>query len=192
MAYDPTKDPLDPAGNDFSKVTEEGALENQPEFRKAALNAWTRGGSGTQHYFEAGFSVDKKGKPGAIETHQGEPSDKVTLKQEVDSDTSALFHTHPNNGVAEPSDTDKSVAKRTGKPVMVASRKGLYEVAPGGQVTRVYNDPSWMDKKPTEVTVKRAKGGFIIHHNGDENHPFVTTSAAKLHDHLDEHLGDKK
>lgn len=128
------------------KLTAEGAMENQQDFIDHARNAWVASGAGQQAFKEAGFTVSRKGELSKISQNQDES--QPNLAQDINDDTMALIHTHPGNAGAEPSPHDVAVAKQTKKPVMVISRGGLYEVAPGtGKITKVKDGLDWMNEK---------------------------------------------
>ncbi len=136
--------------NDVSPadITAEGAVENNPEFISTANDAWRQTGDGTNRGEEGSFTVMKNGDytPTTFHTASSEePFDSVS--QQVYPQTALTFHTHPNDAEAEPSKADIEVAKRIKRPVLVASRSGLYEISPDGSILQVYKDASWMDKK---------------------------------------------
>jgi hypothetical protein len=140
--------PSDPNYNP-DNITAAGAVENSEPFKKATRDAWDSTGAGYNRGQEAGFSLDKYGHEFGKVKHETRLGDSTedTLGQPVTDATIAMLHTHPNDVDARPSHEDINVAKKTKRVVMVASRSGLWEVGPDGSVSRIYKDPSWMDKK---------------------------------------------
>jgi hypothetical protein len=127
--------------------TATGVVEHSPAFRKAARDAWRATQNGTKPY-EAGFSIDKDGRPGKIQTSMGAPGDAVHhLKIISNSTAMGTLHVHNKFAAPEPSDDDIKAAKSLHKIVYVASREGLYSVGPDGKVIHVFNRPDWFDEK---------------------------------------------
>jgi hypothetical protein len=124
--------------------TEEGAEENRPAFREAARKAWQAAASGILKQ-EAGF-IDYKNplfKPEQLPVQKG-----AEMKIDVPNDAFATAHTHPNERQQDPSVQDIDNAKKSGKPVYVVSRQGLYMVRPSdGKVIQVFKGTDWMDEK---------------------------------------------
>ena len=63
--------PLPTDGVTASPITAEGAIENHPEFQKAAATAWAATGFGQNPMTEAGFVVNKNGNISHINTARG-------------------------------------------------------------------------------------------------------------------------
>jgi proteasome lid subunit RPN8/RPN11 len=133
-------------------VNEDNALENSTEFRRALNDAWgkTRQASVSGQHREDAFTVERNGKVSNRQTStkaQGEGG--AEMSQNFDDDSTALVHTHPTGDTTSPrpSAADIAAAKKAGRPVIVASREGLYEIAPGtGTVTQVSTDTSFKPK----------------------------------------------
>lgn len=128
--------------------TVQGAVENSDQFRQAALDAWKKTGYGQNPLVESGFAVDKGGN--AVMPHT-----EMSPKGAVPSETLkyppgavGVFHVHPDATSPRPSQNDIDAAKRVGKTVWVASKRGLFSVNPtNGEVTQVYSDPDWAKTK---------------------------------------------
>ena len=127
--------------------TATSVVEHSPAFRKAARDAWHATRNGTKPY-EAGFSIDKDGRPGKIQTSMGALGDAAHHLKIISSSTAiGTLHVHNKFGAPEPSDDDINVAETLHKIVYVASREGLYSIGPDGRVLRVFNRADWFDKR---------------------------------------------
>lgn len=131
------------------QLSADGAIENQPAFRRAAKSAYYRTLMNTQYPTEAGFTVGADGKPSTVKVNQSTTGDNGALQQPVTPGDVAAFHTHPDaaNYGQQPSPADISAAKRLRKPIMVASQKGLFEIDAQGNVRQVFKGTDWMNKK---------------------------------------------
>lgn len=126
--------------------TAAGAIENDPEFRKAAIKVLTSAGAMGSTSFEGRMTVNKQGKSKVLPPTQ--EAYKGTMP--VDGNTFATLHSHPENGHAQgvPSPADIQSAVRTGVPFYVTSADGLYMVRPSdGKVIQVSTDSRWMMNK---------------------------------------------
>jgi hypothetical protein len=176
-------------GGGVPQLSSDDCIENSPDFKKAARNAWsitTRAGIAEHRPVEAGFTVDSEGKPSEV-SQNDEPAKGAagSLKQNFDSGTKEAFHTHPNFGNAgqEPSSGDIDVAKKTKRQIMVSSSKGLFEVDAQGNVSKVFNGTGWMaDKKPAHVQAAAQDAD----RPGGEAHPvrYEKTSTETLGRHV--------
>jgi hypothetical protein len=131
-------------------INADNAMENSTEFRRALNDAWEKTSQASRmgQHREDAFTVERSGKTANRQTatkQQGQGGGEMA--QNYDSDSSALVHTHPFGSDTEgprPSAADVAAAKKSGRPVMVASREGLFEIAPGtGSVTQVSTDTSF-------------------------------------------------
>ena len=137
-------------GHGLNSPSLAGAMENSPQFKKAAFKAWATAGSGMKPHTEAGFTVNDEGQTSPINENVSEGSLQVRghLDQTVNSDTAALVHTHPLGGTQPPSPGDIGVSKHLGKPVYVINQRGLWMVVPGtGEVVQVASGLDWMTKQ---------------------------------------------
>jgi hypothetical protein len=127
--------------------TATGVVEHSAAFRKAARDAWHATHNGTKPY-EAGFSIDKDGRPGKIQTSMGALGDAAHHLKIISSSTAiGTLHVHNKFGAPEPSDDDIKAAKTLHKIVYVASCKGLYSIGPDGKALHVFNRADWFDKR---------------------------------------------
>ena len=137
-------------GNTIPKLTAEGAVENSPEFKKAAKDAFYAGALGSFHApTEAQFTVNDGGVPSKITTHETPTGADAGIHQTVLSSDIAAVHTHPplENYEQTPSPADIAAAKQLKKPIMVMSKDGLYEIDALGNVRQVFKGTNWMNKK---------------------------------------------
>jgi len=155
--------PVIPNDVNRSDITEQGAIENQPRFKKAAKQAWDETlmdasaamfspqATGSKYgHTEAGFTVSKEGKVSPVSKNSvAKDETGGSLEQHPNDDTAILLHTHPPlpNTSQRPSPADIAIAKQLKKPILVASREGLFEIDAQGNVSQIYKDPSWMGKK---------------------------------------------
>jgi hypothetical protein len=124
-----------------------GELEHSAAFRKAAENAWRATHNGAAPY-EAGFSIDKDGRPGKIQMSMFATVIAKTHLTIASSPTAlGTLHVHTKYGEPVPSDGDIRSAKTLHKIVYVESRKGLYAIDPDGNVRHVFDDVEWFSKK---------------------------------------------
>ena len=188
-----------------AQPTEEGAIENQPAFRKAVADAWTSSGAGTVAGKESGFTVNRGGVPGPVKSSQGgEGGGTGSTHQLITDNTSAAVHTHPRDADSKPSSADIAVAKKTGKPILVQSKDGLMDVIPGtGKVVQTESGTDWMDKKSAKKSDnKKVAKTTDIEHLPDNSHVVrhkdadgkqITAYSARnmqdLHSKLRQHLG---
>lgn len=132
--------------------TADGAIENQPQFKDAATQAWkiSEVNAMRKQNTEAGFTV-ADGKPNAVTQGTGSmrAGDVGNLPQVWYSNTETALHTHPPTPGTDgrPSPDDVAIAKRQKKPVMVLSKDGLFEVDAQGNMTQVYKGLDWLSKK---------------------------------------------
>lgn len=134
-------------------ITQKGAIENSPAFKDAAQKAYVATNNGNSKV-EAGFGINRDGRTTPVSTHEQEgiidrngiPT-SGSLDQKYDGNTAALLHTHNNVGQAKPSDQDVAMARQMKRPLMVASRDGLYEVDALGDINHVFNSPDFMQQQ---------------------------------------------
>ena len=127
--------------------TATSVVEHSTAFRKAARDAWHATHNGTKPY-EAGFSIDKDGRPGKIQSSMGALGDAAHHLKIISSSTAiGTLHVHNKFGAPEPSDDDINAAKTLHKIVYVASSEGLYSIRPDGKVLHVFNRADWFDKR---------------------------------------------
>ena len=121
-------------------------LEHSAAFRKAAEEAWHATCNGDAPY-EAGFSIDRDGRPGKIQLSIAASNAKNHLS--IVSKPTALgsLHVHTQYGEPTPSPHDVESAKALHEWVYVESRMGLYSVDPDGNVRHVFNDVYWFNNK---------------------------------------------
>ena len=132
---------------DQQQPTREGALENQDFFREQAQKAWMKIQNGKAHA-ESAFGYNKDNSVNDLGTSPDE-ANRGHLSLQVNKNTFAILHTHNDHLNPEPSPGDIASAKKSGIPIYVASRKGLYVIRPSdGAVTQVFNSPDWMMTKP--------------------------------------------
>ena len=130
-------------------VNAENAIENSEAFRKALNDAWqkTRQASVAGQHREDAFTVERNGQIANRQTATKQQAEGGgELAQRYDDDSTALVHTHPTGDTTSPrpSAADIAAAKQAGRPVFVASREGLFEIAPGtGKVSQVSRDSSF-------------------------------------------------
>jgi hypothetical protein len=151
----PVISPASPPASDLTNygsmptLTAEGAIENSPAFRSAVKKAWniSQENAMWKKPTEAGFTVDDQGNVSPVTQHTGgiNPESAGGLPQDWESNTETALHTHPPMGIADPkpSQDDINIAKREGKPVMVQSRDGLYEIDGQGNVRLVFHGANW-------------------------------------------------
>lgn len=138
--------------HDLPQPTREGAIEYSPEFREAAGKAVQAVANFSKKGTEAGFAVNKSGKP--AHTPAGKPIIQYNpsgrhLSIVSQPDDVATLHTHPADADSKPSPGDIDSTKKSRKVTMVASSNGLYEVDPEGNVQQVFKSPTWYsDKEP--------------------------------------------
>jgi hypothetical protein len=206
----PINKPFEP--DDYSNITAENAVENSPAFLNAANDAWadtlmrsTRGNP-----TEAGFTVNRAGQPSKVTSHSGyEGNGNAGMSQQISDDTIAAIHTHPDEAAPGPSSADIEAAKKTGKPLMVESRGGLYEVDAQGTVRQVEKGTDWLTKKTSKKSGENKKvsqqtkttdidshedGSHSVYHhdkNGDLVASYAVSSLAGLKNGLNKYLGQK-
>lgn len=141
---EPMVNPLNPRKVANSKYAD---LEHSGAFRKAAEEAWRATHNGTAPY-EAGFSIDKDGRPGRIQLSIFATANAKTHLS-IHSSPAALgsLHVHTKYGEPTPSQGDINSAKALHKVVYVESRNGLYCIDPNGSVRHVSDDEYWYSKK---------------------------------------------
>lgn len=132
-----------PVSTPIPEITAAGAIENSPQFREAARQAWQATGDGWDKK-EAGFDISREGRIFGRTEQDADGGTYDHLQQPNTDDTLALFHVHPNSVLPEPSGPDIAVAKQIGKPVMVASSDGLFEISGTGEVTKIFSGADWM------------------------------------------------
>ena len=104
-------------------VAQQPQLHCRPEVREAMTRAWIVAEDG-HATFEAMFLVRADG---SID-FRGTTREYLTMHVgSVPEDTIALFHTHPNQGVAELSAADRAVADRYGLVIYAITNRGLYQ-----------------------------------------------------------------
>jgi hypothetical protein len=122
-------------------------VEHSAAFRKAAKDAWHATRNGTMA-IEAGFSIDRDGRPGKIQTSMGAPGDAAHhLKLTSSSTAMGTLHVHNKFGAPTPSGDDINTAKTLRKIVYVASREGLYSVGPDGIVLHLFKTADWFNRR---------------------------------------------
>lgn len=116
-------------------------------FRKNAEKAWRATHNGDAP-FEAGFSIDKDGRPGKVQLSLFATVDAAT-HLDIASSPSALgtLHVHNRFGKPTPSPEDIHSAEMWGQTIYVESRTGLYAVNPDGRVCHLFNDEDWFSKR---------------------------------------------
>jgi hypothetical protein len=128
-----------------------GAIENSPEFRRSAADAWKAVNKGGNPAAESGYSVEADGGTSNIHTEVHPQTSGVAAAQHdkiaYQPDDFGVNHTHPNASSDRLSANDIAAAKKIKKNVWVTSRTGLWDVDPNGPVTQVFNDSDWMEKK---------------------------------------------
>lgn len=146
--------------SDIPPITAAGAIENQPQFRRAAKAAWdatqrasliaeTDPSRAQIGHTEAGFTVDRNGNPSAVATNdEPKPGSGGSLEQNIDPNTLIAVHSHPLfMGTSQPSKNDVQIAERTGHPIAVISKDGLFEADAQGNVREVEKGTGWMNEK---------------------------------------------
>ncbi len=120
--------------------------EHSSLFRRAAENAWRATYNGDAP-FEAGFSIDRDGRPGKIQLSMFETVSAATHLTIV-SNSSAIgsLHVHNRFGQPMPSRGDIRTAELRDQMVYVESRTGLYVVDPDGTVHHLFNRIDWYRK----------------------------------------------
>ena len=141
-------------------ITAQGAIENSPAFRKAAKTAFDEAVSATVRTgnpTEGEFVVNDSGNPSRITLNATPLGTDAGGAQTVYNDDMAAFHTHPPmpGFNQRPSPADIAAAKKLGKPIMVESSKGLFEVIPGtGEVVQVFSGTDWTKIKKSRKQTK--------------------------------------
>ena len=130
-----------------SAVNRTAGLEHCAAFRKSAREAWRATHNGAAP-FEAGFSIDKEGRPGRIQLSLfATTNSKIHLR--IISTPTALgtLHVHTKYGEPTPSPDDINSAKALHKMVYVESRLGLYRIDADGNVRHIIDDQDWFNKE---------------------------------------------
>jgi proteasome lid subunit RPN8/RPN11 len=135
-----------------AQPTAEGAIENSPEFKKAAEQAWQGAGNGARDQ-EAGALIQKNGRTLQVPTSNRDSK----LNLPVNMNTFGTIHTHPNSKDTMPSPEDIQAAKTNNMPFYVVSKGGLMMVDVDGQVYQTYKSAADVfDKnKKSPVPVKK-------------------------------------
>jgi hypothetical protein len=134
--------------------TADGALENDPAFKRAASQAWSEVSYGDLPQ-ESGFMVGRDGKMSPVQKGKEIGSKETTGSTTFHIPPEGVFatvHTHPRpslnkNWVQQPSQPDIDVAKKEKQNVYVVSQQGLFLVEPSGNVVHVFNNNDWMREK---------------------------------------------
>jgi hypothetical protein len=122
-------------------------FEHSASFRKAAEQAWRSTRNGDAPY-EAGFSIDKDGRPGKIQMSMFATVHAKTHLSIASTPTAlGTLHVHTKYGEPTPSDDDIKSAKTLHKMIYVESRNGLYAIDPDGNVRHVFADVEWFSKR---------------------------------------------
>jgi hypothetical protein len=64
-------------------------------------------------------------------------------------DAAAIFHTHPDSVLPQPSRDDRRLADRTGIPVFTLSSRGLFVYDPAtGRISKLEGRLDWLEERP--------------------------------------------
>jgi hypothetical protein len=128
----------------------DNALENDPAFKKAASEAYSRSlannNPNTRIAKEWGFSVGAHGEIGPM-VAMDDDATHGQLKINVRDDDIGAVHTHDFRHEATPSPRDIQSSREFKKTIYVASRAGLTAIAPDGTTTKVYDYPEDIGNK---------------------------------------------
>lgn len=108
-----------------------GQLHCRADVRETMQKAWMATANG-RDVFEAAFFIREDG---SID-YRGTTREYLTMHLgKIPSGTVAIFHTHPNQGVAELSRADKKVADDNGLVIYAITNRGLFQYShPRGEV----------------------------------------------------------
>ena len=141
---EPVLNPVNPTKVANSRVTD---LEHSTAFRKAAEEAWRATHNGAAPY-EAGFSIDKGGRPGKIQfSIFATVNAKTHLSIHSSPTALGTLHVHTKYGEPAPSPGDIQSARTLHQVVYVESRSGLYRIDADGNVCHVFDDQDWFNRK---------------------------------------------
>ncbi len=130
-----------------SGPTEEGTLEESPEFQKATRQIFDSMNHGKTKGENAFFMDKNKNAKITGEQFNETAAGGRSMKLDVPTDTAYINHVHPDLGTAEPSPKDRETSQNFGVPVYAVSKHGLYMARPSdGQVVKVFDGTDWMGK----------------------------------------------
>jgi hypothetical protein len=133
------------------KLSADDAIDNTEDFKNSVRHAWDLMQQGRANS-EAGFSTDSNGKARPIQVAANDPkTNNGHLSIHVQPDDTTTLHTHPDADNAYPSDDDIKAAKKSGKPIYMQSRQGLFHIDAKGKVTPLRTGTGWLyeKKKPS-------------------------------------------
>jgi hypothetical protein len=127
--------------------TEEGTLEESPEFQKATREIFDSMNHGKTKGENAFFMDKNKNAKITGEQFNETAAGGRSMHLDVPADTAYINHVHPDLGTAEPSPKDRETSQNFGVPVYAVSKHGLYMARPSdGQVVKVFDGTDWMGK----------------------------------------------
>jgi hypothetical protein len=130
-----------------SQPTEEGTLEESPEFQKATRQIFNSMDNGKKKGENAFFMDKNKNAKVTGEQFNETAAGGRSMHLDIPSDTAYINHVHPDLGLPEPSPKDRETSQKLNTPVYAVSKKGLYMVRPSdGGVVKVFDGTDWMDK----------------------------------------------
>jgi hypothetical protein len=125
--------------------TADGAVENSEDFKKTARDAWGSVLDGKAKE-EAGWWTGSTGRSVSSGKTLDEPT-RGHMSVAAPPTAIGVGHTHDNAHQEDPSQDDIDAAKKAKKTIWVVSRSGLYSVDPSGNVSHLYQNSDWMNKK---------------------------------------------
>jgi hypothetical protein len=127
--------------------TEEGTLEESPEFQKATRQIFDSMNHGKTKGENAFFMDKNKNAKITGEQFNETAAGGRSMHLDVPTDTAYINHVHPDLGLPEPSPKDRETSQNFGVPVYAVSKHGLYMARPSdGQVVKVFDGTDWMGK----------------------------------------------
>src|SRR5579859_3918016 len=168
-----------------SQPTEEGTVEESPEFQKANREIFDSMNHGAKKGENAAFlGLDKSVKL-AGEQFDDSSSGGKQMHINIPSETAAITHVHPDIGLPQLSPADIKVMQSHHLPVYAVSKHGLYTVDADGKPYQVFSGTDWMTKNFQQdarnnkaidsgnyvVKVQLKGGREIVMDSGGKNYP---------------------
>jgi hypothetical protein len=127
-----------------SGPTEEGTLEESPEFQAATRHIWDSMAHGVKKGESAFYINRNKDVKYEGEQFEDSASGGKQMHINVPADTFAINHIHPNVGQPQLSPKDIETSRHLKMPVYAVSKDGLWTVDGDGKPFQVFKGTDWM------------------------------------------------